>query len=162
MTAAPELVYQLLPRGYDAIESLQLPFTVGFAFNTLSLKNKETTSYTMIEKDSPVNNEASIAAYNATVPYQKDVELTFIDFDIIFLGIHDVATDEGAIISLQTTDFKVTSKHPLTEQILKIGIGQLPNPPKAFSIGEKKFTIYTYAGPDGKKLPYQNLLITME
>ena len=112
--------------------------------------------------DTNVNTSGDVhggeAVYDAHVPYTENVPLVFPDFTLTFLGIHDIVLDNGATLSLQTYDYRIEDNDK-EQQVLKIGNGQLPNPPRDFSVGNKIFTLWTGVGPDGKLLDRGTLIV---
>lgn len=48
------------------------------------------------------------------------------------------------------------------ELLLKIGNGQLPNPPSSFEVDNNNFTLWTYKGPEDNTLKNSTLMVTKE
>jgi len=117
-----------------------------------------TNNSTYMDVNTPGNVHGSEASYGAPLDYKENVPVIFADFSLTFLGAHDVVLEDGQIVSLQTNDYMIED-HSKKQQVLKIGNGQLPNPPTDFSVGDKHFTVWTGVGPDGALLAGETLIV---
>lgn len=111
-----------------------------------------------------MNNNITLSAlekfsYGVEVAYRKGEPFTISDFTLIFQGTFGVTTEEGLIVSLQTDNFLVIETDKKI-QVLKIGNGQLPNPPRSFSANGSNFILWTYEAPDKSTLKRSTLIIT--
>ncbi len=104
---------------------------------------------------------ANIFTYGVEVDYKQSEPLAFKDFVLTFQGIFDITADNGAIISLQSNNFLIVDNNK-SEQILKIGNGQLPNRPRSFLFGGNNFTLWTYKGPNNIMLKNGTLMVTKD
>ncbi len=105
---------------------------------------------------------SQLGTYDAVLSYKENSPITFPDFTLTYLGNHPVVTAKGLTVSLQTSDFSIETSDGAV-QVEKIGNGQMPNLPRAFSVGDKYFTLWSGIGPDGvSRLALGELVVTAE
>ncbi len=102
-----------------------------------------------------------IHPYNFPVSYEKGQPIKFKDFTLTSLGRFGIVSEGGEVASVQTDDYIITDLQGKEER-LKIGNGQLPNPPYEFVVGSTTFTLWTYKDKQGVKLESGKLEITTQ
>ncbi len=108
-----------------------------------------------------IDPAANTFAYGVEVDYKQNESVKFQDFMLTFKSVLDVTADDGTIISLQTNNFLIVDNNQ-KELLLKIGNGQLPNPPSSFEVDNNNFTLWTYKGPEDNTLKNSTLIVTKE
>ncbi|MFN8847684.1 MAG: hypothetical protein ACK5V3_09245 [Bdellovibrionales bacterium] len=97
-----------------------------------------------------------------SVPKVKDLSITFKDFTILFAGSkHRPQPPGGPTVGPTTVNFyKVIEKESGRTLDIEIFEGQTPPQPYKFSLGDKKFILWTHKGPLKEHLWLKYFIIT--
>ncbi len=100
-----------------------------------------------------------MSKFGEPIQYIQSERIEFPDFDFTYDGMVDPESEreDKTTASLRYRFFEARKDgHSL---ILKVVHGQLPPPNQDFEFLGKKYRLYTFSGPDGKRLQERHLII---
>lgn len=105
--------------------------------------------------------EMTVATYGTPEHLEKSQILFYKDFSIQLTGADQYTPDQNESVSFTKHRYSVTGNDKAS-QVVTVISGQLPPEPTTFTVNGLKFTLYTYLGPDQKRLASDQVIVTRE